>query len=285
MTRVPRIARIRLVVSNLATAERQYRALGFEAASEAREERAAEGRTTSLRLTLGEEEIELAQCDPPGRPYPADSTSADLWFQHFAIVVVDMDDAHARVRSEAGFEAISRGGPQTLPANTGGVRAFKFRDADGHPLELLQFRRDDEPGRWRNRSARGAFLGIDHSAIAVADAAASEAFYAAYGFCVDGRSLNRGAEQACLDDLQAPEVDVVGLRAADDRLPRLELLGYRIPRGRPAPAMAANDIAATSLVLEADVKHGRVEHDPDGHRLQLIPAAPPGDRPRAARSR
>jgi hypothetical protein len=119
----------------------------------------------------------------------------------------------------------------------------------------------------------------------VADAAASEAFYASYGFAVDGRSLNRGVEQARLDDLAAPEVDVVGLRAADDRLPRLELLGYRNPRGRRAPPMEANDIAATCLVLEADLEHARVEHDPDGHRLHLIPAAPPGDRPRAARSR
>src|SRR6266498_5979655 len=45
-----------------------------------------------VRMQLGNEYIDLTQyLAPPGRPIPADSRSNDLWFQHIAIVVRDMD--------------------------------------------------------------------------------------------------------------------------------------------------------------------------------------------------
>ena len=67
-----------------------------------------------LTMQLGDQQVEFTQFARPGRPYPADSQSADLWFQHFAIVVSDMDAAYARVRA-AGVQPISLNGPETLP--------------------------------------------------------------------------------------------------------------------------------------------------------------------------
>ena len=48
-----------------------------------------------VRIQLGEQQIELTQfISPPDlRPIPVPSYSNDLWFQHFAIVVRDMDAA------------------------------------------------------------------------------------------------------------------------------------------------------------------------------------------------
>ena len=98
----------------------------------------------------GSEKIELIQ--RAGRPIPADSRSNDLWFQHLAIVVSDIDKAYAAVR-HAGAMPISRQ-PQLLPAwnpNVGGIRAVYFRDPDGHPLELIQFPPDKGEPRWQEK--------------------------------------------------------------------------------------------------------------------------------------
>ena len=47
-----------------------------------------------VRMQLGNEYVDLTQyLAPLGRPIPADSRSNDLWFQHIAIVVRDMDKA------------------------------------------------------------------------------------------------------------------------------------------------------------------------------------------------
>ena len=97
----------------------------------------AERRANEVKMRIGEEEIVLVQFESAGREYPARSRSDDLWFQHLAIVVSDMDEGYSRLRSSGGWDPISTEGPETLPASSGGVRAFKFRDPDGHPLELL----------------------------------------------------------------------------------------------------------------------------------------------------
>ena len=55
------------------------------------------------------------------------SRSNDLWFQHLAIVVSDIDRAYA-IALRAGASPISAG-PQLLPAwnpNAGGIRAVLF---------------------------------------------------------------------------------------------------------------------------------------------------------------
>ena len=67
-------------------------------------------------LRLGRERIQLLEfADSAGRPYPPDSTSTDLWFQHVAIIVTDMGRAHRRVMANRRFRPISRGGPIRLP--------------------------------------------------------------------------------------------------------------------------------------------------------------------------
>ena len=99
-------------------------------------------------LRLGRERIELLEfTDSAGRPYPPGSTSTDLWFQHMAIVVNDMRHAYQRVMANRRFRPISRDGPVRLPDTSGGVTAFKFRDHDGHPLELLAFPEGHAPGQ------------------------------------------------------------------------------------------------------------------------------------------
>lgn len=180
-----------------------------------------------------------------------------------------------------------------LPPSTGSVVAYKFRDPDGHPLELSFI-----PGSaWLAEpqdNASGPCLGIDHSALAVADLTASLAFYKdVLGFSPAGQGLNEGVEQDRLDGLGQTRLDIVALAAAEGG-PHIELLHYRSPR--PAPARGPidrDDIAATRLIvrmgatrpvdteLEA-VKQSskaisaaegpRLLQDPDGHWLEV--AAP-----------
>jgi catechol 2,3-dioxygenase-like lactoylglutathione lyase family enzyme len=98
------------------------------------------------------------------------------------------------------------------------------------------------------------FLGIDHSAIAVADTAESIDFYTRLlGFHVASRSLNSGVEQARLDHAPDVRVNVVALEPVEAHTPHVELLGYEQPTGRPLPAgVKPNDIIADRLVLDVD---------------------------------
>ncbi len=237
-------------------------ALGFEVQHEAVREGEAFARLVGIEgararvctLALGRERIELLQFDPPGEPYPPDSQSADLWFQHFAIVVSDMEAAYGRLQAAGGFAAITARGPQMLPARSGGATAFKFRDPDGHPLELLAFPPAQTPGKWTSRSP-GPFLGVDHSAIAVADTGRSEAFYVGMlGLHAETRSLNKGVEQERLDATFNAVVEVTALEFGDADGPHVELLCYRVPpTGRPIPRTTRSDaVAATRLVVETD---------------------------------
>ncbi len=200
------------------------------------------------------------------------SRCIDLWFQHLAIVVADMGAAYAQLRAAGDFIAITEGGPQTLPPASGSVAAFKFRDPEGHPLELLWFPAAGAPPRWRNPAQGALLLGIDHSAITVAETAASVAFYEErLGLSVTARSLNRGVEQERLDDTPGAVVEVTALSPTDPTSPHLELLCYRAPPGgRPMPAGGRDsDIAATRLIFAG----GRgALRDPDGHRLAFTPA-------------
>src|SRR5262249_56337573 len=51
-----------------------------------------------VRMQLGTESLDLTQyLAPPGRPIPVDSRSNDLWFQHIAIVVRNMDEPFQRL--------------------------------------------------------------------------------------------------------------------------------------------------------------------------------------------
>jgi catechol 2,3-dioxygenase-like lactoylglutathione lyase family enzyme len=219
-----------------------------------------------IALTLGAQRIELLEFEPPGEPYPRASLACDLNFQHCAIVVRDMARAFEQLCATSGWSAISSHGPQRLPASSGGVTAFKFRDPEGHPLELLAFPRAREPDYWRAASGE-LCLGIDHSAISVADSARSIAFYCALGFEVASRSLNQGLAQARLDGLVDPCVEVIALTPTQAP-PHLELLCYREPKPT-AYQVDPHDIAATRLVLQTQEHraHPELRRDPDGHYL------------------
>lgn len=209
----------------------------------------AHARTVTLQL--GAQELELVAFTPAGRPYPVISDAADLCFQHIAIVVSDMDAAYARLCRHA-FTPISKDGPQPLPPSSGSVTAYKFRDPDGHPLELIQFPAGSDDPLWQQKDR--VFLGIDHSAIDVADIDASVDFYTRLlGFAVASRTLNRGPAQQRLDRLRGDLVDVVALQPVSAGPPHVEFLGYREPRGRPASsATRSNDVVADRLVLQVD---------------------------------
>ena len=169
-----RIVRISRLVSDLDRAQAFYRdALGFRSVARGR----ADGATLAVLrgggaaaeevvMRLGAQEIALVRLAAPCRPYPPDSRSNDLWFQHLAIVVSDMDAAYAQLSLQSGWRPISEGGPQLLPPSNGAVRAFKFRDPDGHPLELLWFPSGRGRAVWHQGESPAPFLGIDHSALA-----------------------------------------------------------------------------------------------------------------------
>ena len=204
-------------------------------------------------LRLGRQSIKVFAFDPPGRPYPADSTASDLWFQHCAIVVGDVGQALAELTHQ-GLLPITQGGPQTLPANTGGVTAFKFRDPFGHPLELLAFPPGVGDPLWHEPGA-ALFQGIDHTAIAVSDVDRSAGFYeTVFGFELGGRSTNIGPEQSQLDGIADVKVDVLALspRGAP---PHLELLGYHagLRRARPGDWMPRDQAITRTLMVVDDV--------------------------------
>ena len=253
------IDRITLIVSDLDRAEEDY-VRTFGCSVEHRTDidpalvrvlciRRARGRRSLLRL--GRERIELLEFTAAaGRPYPLGSTSTDLWFQHMAIVVNDMRHAYQQVMANRRFRPISRHGPVRLPDDSGGVTAFKFRDHDGHPLELLAFPPGHVPGPWRVANGTGSFLGVDHTAIAVSDPAGSARFFGSvFGFGTGTRTENRGPEQADLDDVDDVHVSVTRL-APDLPAPRMELLHYHVGTRRPIPAdTASSDIVATHSVV------------------------------------
>src|SRR5438046_7492481 len=83
-----------------------------------------------VRMQLGNEFVDLTEyLAPRGQPIPVDSRSNDLWFQHIAIVVRDMDQAFETLRAlKVQFVYTA---PQTLPASlpaAAGIKTFYFRD-------------------------------------------------------------------------------------------------------------------------------------------------------------
>jgi catechol 2,3-dioxygenase-like lactoylglutathione lyase family enzyme len=253
-----------------------------------------------VRMRLGDEFIDLMQfLAPNGRTGPADSRSNDRWFQHVAIIVSDMSRAYALLRANNVEHASS--GPQKLPdwnPNAGGIEAFYFRDPDGNPLEILRFPRDKGAPKWHAGGDR-LFLGIDHTAIVVADTDVSLAFYRdTLGLSIAGTSENYGTEQAQLNNVFGARLRITALRAAAG--PGVELLEYIAPRtGRPMPAdsqvndawhaqinMSVRDVSTAEQGARrgryAQVSSGVVElapeepharafllRDPDGHASLL----------------
>ena len=254
------------------------------------------------RMRLGDESIELTEfLAPRGKPAPVDAHSNDRWFQHVAIIVSDMDRAYQWLREHKVQHASS--GPQLLPSwnkNAGGIRAFYFRDPDGHPLEILWFPAGKGNPKWHAPTEK-LFLGIDHTAIVISDTEASLKFYRdRLGMEVAGESENYGPEQERLNNVFGARLHITALRAASG--PGIEFLKYLVPRdGRPfPPEEKANDLIhwqTRFLGISADeaaqtlrnsrspfVSTGAVElpdgkagfrkavtvRDPDGHAIQIV---------------
>jgi catechol 2,3-dioxygenase-like lactoylglutathione lyase family enzyme len=207
-------------------------------------------RARVVGLRLGAEVIELTEfLAPRGRRIPADARANDLTFQHIAMIVSDMDRAYSRLRQHGVPHASS--GPQRLPdwnVNAGGIRAFYFRDPDGHFLEVLQFPPGKGDARWHLGDR--LFLGIDHTAIVVGDSDRSLALYRdVLGLRVAGTSENYDIEQEHLNNVFGARLRITTLRAPAG--PGIELLEYLAPRdGRPAPTdLKANDLAHWQTTL------------------------------------
>lgn len=209
-------------------------------------------RTRTARLRLGEEVVELTEfLAPRGRPYPEDTRGNDQWFQHLAVIVSDIDVAYARLRAHRVTHGST--GPQRLPdwnPSAGGIRAFYFRDPDGHFLEILQFPPGKGDPRWQRRDE--LFLGIDHTAIVSTDTDRSLRFYRdGLGLRVVGSSENHGVEQEHLNNVFGVRLRITTLHAA--RGPGVELLEYLAPRsGRPTPRdLSAADLAHWQTTIAA----------------------------------
>jgi catechol 2,3-dioxygenase-like lactoylglutathione lyase family enzyme len=301
---------IGMTVSDVDRAVEFYSALTFQKVSDVEvlgdEFEHLEGvfgaRMRIVRMQLGNEYLDLTQyLAPPGRPIPADSRSNDLWFQHIAIVVRDMDKAFQRLRAlQVKFVST---GPQTLPASikaAAGIKAFYFRDPDQHNLEIIYFPAGKGDPRWQEKTDK-LFLGIDHTAIGISNTDASLKFYHnLLGLRKAGESENFGTEQEHLNQVFGAHLLITGMRS--DSGPGIEFLEYLTPRdGRPRPAdVRANDIVhwqtmiATNDVDElanrlrdarvhfvspgvvaipkgkAGFSKGVLVSDPDGHDVLLI---------------
>jgi catechol 2,3-dioxygenase-like lactoylglutathione lyase family enzyme len=207
-----------------------------------------------VRMQLGNEYLDLTQYfAPPGRPIPGDSRSNDLWFQHVAIVVRNMDQAFEKLRALK-VQFVSTG-PQTLPpsiAAAAGIKAFYFRDPDQHNLEIIYFPPGKGDPRWQE-TTDNLFLGIDHTAIGIANTDSSLHFYRdLLGFRKAGESENFGTEQEHLNQVFGAHLQITGMRAASG--PGIEFLEYLTPRdGRARPAdVHANDIVHWQTMITTD---------------------------------
>jgi catechol 2,3-dioxygenase-like lactoylglutathione lyase family enzyme len=308
----PRVAveSVGMTVSDMDRAVAFYSALTFQKVSDTEVlgepyehlEGVFGARLRIARMQLGKEFIDLTEyIAARGRPIPADSRSNDLWFQHIAIVVRDMDQAFEKLRAlKVQFVSTA---PQTLPPSipaAAGIKAFYFRDPDQHNLEIIYFPPDKGDPRWQQKGDN-LFLGIDHTAIGIGNTDASLKFYRdLLGLRKAGESENFGTEQEHLNQVFGAHLCITGMRAASG--PGIEFLEYLTPRdGRPRPAdVHANDIVHWQTTIASDdvdllAKKLRAAHtnfvssdvvlmprdqsrfskgvlvsDPDGHDLLLI---------------
>lgn len=189
------------------------------------------------KLQLGDEQIELIEFvdEKIQRQIPADSKSNDLWFQHIAIVVRDMDAAYKILR-ENKVQFVSTA-PQTLPdyiPAAAGIKAFYFRDPDGHNLEVIYFPKGKGKDKWQQQT-EAIFLGIDHTAIGIDDTDLSQDFYENFmGLKKAGSSENYGSEQEHLNQVFGAHLLITGLVAKSGF--GVEFLEYLAPPGgRPYP--------------------------------------------------
>ena len=253
-----------------------------------------------VRLQLGDEFIELTDyLTTGGRSIPEDAKSNDLFFQHIAIVVSDMDKAFQRVK-KYNVEYVSTA-PQTLPKSipaAEGIKAFYFHDPDNHNLELIYFPKGKGQDKWQNSNGK-IFLGIDHTAIGVSSTENSHHFYMdILGIERKGDSWNKGIEQEHLNNVEGASLHITGYRATAG--PGVEFLQYINPGpGKAFPKDSRSDDlwhwqtvlivddaealftklkTANTVFVSKELVHQQVNgvhsksfivRDPDGHALLI----------------
>jgi len=252
-----------------------------------------------VELGIGEEVIALQEFQNEGRilDIPEDSKSNDLWFQHVAIVVSDMETAYNGLK-KAGVEEVSRG-PQTLPAYitaAAGIKAFYFKDPDDHNLEIIYYPEGKGNPKWQNTEGK-LYLGIDHTAIGINSTDESTSFYEdILGLKTLGHSQNYGPEQEALNNVDGAKLWISGLGAADGF--GVEFLEYQESdsQGRPYPKDSRptdlwhwqtrievadiqstyaklkkeNQVIISSEIVSHNNKKELMVRDPDGHALLLV---------------
>jgi catechol 2,3-dioxygenase-like lactoylglutathione lyase family enzyme len=207
-------------------------------------------------LKLGEETFELMDFieKENGLKIPEDSRSNDLWFQHIAIVVSDMDAAY-KILSNKEVEQVSTM-PETLPAYitaAAGIKAFYFHDPDGHNLEFIYFPQGKGNPKWQNFPKNKIFLGIDHTAFGSDKTSSSLKFYRdIIGLKIAGQSENYGSEQEHLNQVFGAHLKITGL--ASQQGIGVELLDYISPLGgRNYPKNAhANDLIHWHTIIQVE---------------------------------
>ena len=183
-----------------------------------------------------------------------------------------------------------------------GIRAFYFRNPDGHALELISFPPGKGKPGWQQPTGTGnpLFLSIDHTAIGSDDTDQSLAFYRdVLGLRLGGNSENYGPEQEHLNQVFGARLLISGLTTGSGL--GIELLDYLSPPGgRPYPAtshvtdlwhwyttlMVSNldelltqiqskkyTLVSAGIVpldgLGIATKRGLLVRDPDGHAMLL----------------
>ncbi len=310
--KVREIATFGFTVSDMARAVHFYEeVLGFEKIAETEiagdAYDALSGVTASgariAHLRLGEQIVEMTEyLSHRGRPIPVPWRGNDLWFQHVAIVVSDMEKAYEQLRRHRVGQISLE--PQTIPETNvaaAGIMALKFCDPDGHALELIWFPAGKGSERWRRPAGR-LFRGIDHTAISVSNTEQSLAFYRdLLGLTLGGATVNTGIVQERLDGVINPRVRVTAVMP-EKSPPFVEFLHYEVPSdARPIPgdttavdlwhwqtSLVVDDVAAAAKALRAagvrfvssdvvDVPDKALGFaravmvtDPDGHAVRLV---------------
>ena len=129
-----------------------------------------------------------------------------------------MDKAYQHLRAHKIRHASTS--PQTIPASNkaaAGIRAFYFKDPDGHNLEIIDFPQGKGDPRWQNANGR-LFLGIDHTAIVAEDTAQSLKFYRdLLDLKLAGESMNHGTEQEHLNNVAGARLRTKSRQACDNK--------------------------------------------------------------------
>lgn len=206
-------------------------------------------------LLLGCEQLQVWGWPPNAcAPYPEVWGGNDRWFQHICLVTDNLSSQVAGL--EADHLGVISSAPQILPKwnqAAADIRAFKFKDPDGHPLELLQFPADKGDPRWhQDQQEDGRPKGFDHSAISISDTDASLAFYRdILGFHVKGQCMNSGIEQDQMDGLSDTRVAITAIGPAVGPM-GVEFLNYQSPLGgRDRNSPQWSDLCDRKLLLRA----------------------------------